>query len=222
MSSILPPDRRSATSPFSDLTRWFGAIEAANNAWPAWRRLPAHERSALLRRWAGLITANQEDLALLMTLECGKPLSESRNEVVYSASFIEWFAEEGKRIDGDVIPSHQADRRIVVLKQAGGRVGGHHAVELPGGDDRAQGRPGPRRGMHDGGQAGPADAVLGAGDGGAGRARRHPCWRLQRRHRRRTASIGRALPRSPAGSQAVVHWLDRRRQAVAGAVRRER
>ena len=93
------------------------AIEAANRAWPAWRRMPAHERSALLRRWAGLIVQHQNDLARLMTLECGKPLAESRGEVVYAASFIEWFAEEGRRVYGDVIPPHQTDRRIVVLKQ---------------------------------------------------------------------------------------------------------
>ena len=93
------------------------AIEAASRAWPAWRRLPAHERSALLRRWAGLIVQHQNDLARLMTLECGKPLAESRGEVVYAASFIEWFAEEGRRVYGDVIPAHQTDRRIVVLKQ---------------------------------------------------------------------------------------------------------
>jgi len=93
------------------------AIEAADAAMPAWRAKTAKERSAILRRWFDLMMANQEDLAVLMTAEQGKPLSESRGEIAYAASFIEWFAEEGKRIYGDTIPQYQSDRRIVVLKE---------------------------------------------------------------------------------------------------------
>ncbi len=93
------------------------AIEAANAAWPAWRVKTAKERAIILRKWFELIMANQEDLAVLMTTEQGKPLSESRVEISYGASFIEWFAEEGKRIYGDTIPQHQADKRIIVIKQ---------------------------------------------------------------------------------------------------------
>jgi succinate-semialdehyde dehydrogenase / glutarate-semialdehyde dehydrogenase len=93
------------------------AIEAANAAFPAWRAKTAKERAAILRKWFDLMMANQEDLARLMTAEQGKPLAESRGEIAYAASFIEWFAEEGKRIYGDVIPQHQADKRIVVLKE---------------------------------------------------------------------------------------------------------
>ena len=93
------------------------AIEAANAAFPAWRAKTAKERSIILRRWFELMMANQEDLAQLMTAEQGKPLAESRGEIAYAASFIEWFAEEGKRIYGDTIPQHQADKRIVVLKE---------------------------------------------------------------------------------------------------------
>ncbi len=93
------------------------AIEAANAAWPAWRAKLAKERAAILRKWFELMMANQEDLAVLMTIEQGKPLTESRGEIAYGASFIEWFAEEGKRIYGDTIPQHQADKRIVVIKQ---------------------------------------------------------------------------------------------------------
>ena len=93
------------------------AIEAANTAWPAWRSLTAGARSRVLRKWFELIVENQEDLALLMTSEQGKPLAEARGEVLYAASFIEWFAEEGKRIYGDVIPGHQPDKRIVVTKE---------------------------------------------------------------------------------------------------------
>jgi succinate-semialdehyde dehydrogenase / glutarate-semialdehyde dehydrogenase len=93
------------------------AIEAANAAWPAWRALTAGDRARMLRNWYELVVANQEDLALLMTSEQGKPLAEARSEVQYAAAFIEWFAEEGKRIYGDTIPAHQPDKRILVLKQ---------------------------------------------------------------------------------------------------------
>jgi succinate-semialdehyde dehydrogenase/glutarate-semialdehyde dehydrogenase len=98
------------------------AIEAAAAAWPAWAAKTAKERAVVLRKWYDLIMANQEDLAVIMTSEQGKPLSESRGEVAYGASFIEWFAEEGKRIYGDVIPPTQAGRRIIVLKQPIGVV----------------------------------------------------------------------------------------------------
>ena len=93
------------------------AIEAANAAWPAWRAKTAKERAGILRKWHDLMIANQEDLAILMTTEQGKPLAESRGEIGYAASFIEWFAEEGRRVYGDTIPGHQADKRIVVLKE---------------------------------------------------------------------------------------------------------
>ncbi|HRD87416.1 MAG: NAD-dependent succinate-semialdehyde dehydrogenase [Candidatus Accumulibacter sp.] len=93
------------------------AIEAARLAQPGWRARTAGERAKLLRRWYELLLANQEDLARLMTAEQGKPLAEARGEIVYAASFIEWFAEEGKRIYGDVIPAHHADKRVLVSKE---------------------------------------------------------------------------------------------------------
>jgi succinate-semialdehyde dehydrogenase/glutarate-semialdehyde dehydrogenase len=93
------------------------AIAAASAALPAWRALPAKERSKILRKWFDLIMAAQEDLALLLTTEQGKPLAEAKGEIAYGASFIEWFAEEAKRVYGDVIPSPTNDRRLVVLKQ---------------------------------------------------------------------------------------------------------
>lgn len=98
------------------------AIELARQAFPAWAALAAKERAAILRRWYELLMANQEDLATLMTAEQGKPLAESRGEIAYGASFIEWFAEEGKRLYGDVIPGHQADKRNLVLRQPVGVV----------------------------------------------------------------------------------------------------
>jgi len=93
------------------------AIEAADRALPAWRSLTAKERANKLRKWFELMMANQEDLARLMTLEQGKPLTESRGEIAYAASFLEWFGEEAKRVYGDMIPGHQADKRLMVLKQ---------------------------------------------------------------------------------------------------------
>ncbi|MGV3583116.1 MAG: NADP-dependent succinate-semialdehyde dehydrogenase [Methylophilus sp.] len=93
------------------------AIEAANTAQPLWRAKTAGERARILRKWFELMMANQEDLAILMTSEQGKPLAESRGEIAYAASFIEWFAEEAKRIYGDTIPSPRADARIVVTKE---------------------------------------------------------------------------------------------------------
>ena len=98
------------------------AIEAANDAYPDWRARTGKERAAILRRWYELVIENQEDLAVLMTTEQGKPLAESMGEIVYGASFIEWFAEEAKRIYGDTIPQHQHDKRIVVVKEPVGVV----------------------------------------------------------------------------------------------------
>lgn len=93
------------------------AIDAANAALPAWRALTAKERGQKLRRWFELMLQHSDDLALLMTTEQGKPLAEAKGEVAYAASFIEWFAEEAKRMYGDTIPGHQADKRITVIKQ---------------------------------------------------------------------------------------------------------
>jgi len=93
------------------------AIDQAAAALPAWRARTAAERGKILRRWFDLMIANQEDLACLMTAEQGKPLIEARGEIAYAASFIEWFAEEGKRVYGDTIPSPWADKRLVVIKQ---------------------------------------------------------------------------------------------------------
>lgn len=98
------------------------AIAAANRAWPAWRALTAKERSTLLRRWHALMLEQADALAELLTLEQGKPLAEAKGEILYAASFIEWFAEEAKRIYGDTIPSHKADARIIVSKQPIGVV----------------------------------------------------------------------------------------------------
>jgi succinate-semialdehyde dehydrogenase / glutarate-semialdehyde dehydrogenase len=98
------------------------AIDAAARAFPRWSTRTAKERAAVMRRWFDLMMANQDDLARLMTTEQGKPLVESRGEVAYAASFLEWFGEEAKRVYGDTIPGHQPDKRIVVIKQPIGVV----------------------------------------------------------------------------------------------------
>jgi len=98
------------------------AIEAAHGALPDWSSRTAKDRGAILRKWADLMIANQDDLAILMTAEQGKPLVESKGEIAYASSFIDWFAEEGKRIYGDVIPTPQSDKRLLVLRQPIGVV----------------------------------------------------------------------------------------------------
>ncbi|KGC57987.1 NADP-dependent succinate-semialdehyde dehydrogenase [Burkholderia pseudomallei] len=93
------------------------AIDAANAAWPAWRKKTAKERAAILRKWHDLMIAHADDLALILTTEQGKPLVEAKGEIGYAAAFLEWFAEEGKRVYGDTIPTPAADKRIVVTKE---------------------------------------------------------------------------------------------------------
>jgi len=110
------------TIPDCGATETRAAIEAADAALPAWRSRTAKERALLLRKLHDLLLANQDDLARIMTAEQGKPLAESRGEIAYSASFLDWFSEEAKRVYGDVIPGHAKDRRIVVIKQPVGVV----------------------------------------------------------------------------------------------------
>jgi succinate-semialdehyde dehydrogenase/glutarate-semialdehyde dehydrogenase len=93
------------------------AIAAANAAWPAWRKKTAKERSIILRKWYDLLMANQEDLGRIMTAEQGKPFPEAKGEVAYGASFVEWFAEEAKRINGETLPQFDNNRRLLVLKE---------------------------------------------------------------------------------------------------------
>jgi succinate-semialdehyde dehydrogenase/glutarate-semialdehyde dehydrogenase len=110
------------TVPAFDAASTEKAVAAAHAAFPAWAAQTAKERSIVLRRWHDIILLNAADLARLMTAEQGKPLAESKGEIAYAASFVEWFAEEAKRVYGDVIPGHQADKRILVLRQPVGVV----------------------------------------------------------------------------------------------------
>lgn len=104
------------------------AIAAAEAAWPAWRERPAAERAALLERWHALMLEHQDDLALLMTLEQGKPLAEARGEIAYGASFVKWFAEEARRSFGDILPAPARDRRL----PGGDQALGSHSTVGPG------------------------------------------------------------------------------------------
>ena len=98
------------------------AIAAAKAAQPAWAALTGKERAAILRRWHDLVVANADDLAAILTAEMGKPLAEARGEILYGASYIEWFAEEAKRVYGETIPGHQRDKRLLVIRQPVGVV----------------------------------------------------------------------------------------------------
>jgi succinate-semialdehyde dehydrogenase / glutarate-semialdehyde dehydrogenase len=106
--------------PLMGATETREAIEAANAAWPSWRNKTAKERAAILRRWFDLMIQHADDLALILSTEQGKSLTEAKGEIAYAASFLEWFAEEGKRVYGDTIPTPASDKRIVVVKEAVG------------------------------------------------------------------------------------------------------
>ena len=128
------------------------AIETANAALPAWRARTGKDRAAILHRWFTLIMENQDALGRLMTAEQGKPLAEAKGEVAYGAAFIEWFAEEAKRVYGDTIPGHAPDKRIVVIKQPVGVTAGITPWNFPHRHDYPQGRPGPGRRLYHGAQ----------------------------------------------------------------------
>ena len=101
------------------------AIAAANAAWPAWRNKPGKERSINLRKWFDLLMANQEDLGRIMTAEQGKPFPEAKGKIAYGASFVEWFAEEARRVNGEPLPQFDNNRRLMVIKQP---IGGYAAI----------------------------------------------------------------------------------------------
>src|SRR5207248_9290842 len=110
------------TVPKMDRAETRVAIDAAARAFPEWKKRLAKGRATIMRRWFDLMMAHQDDLARLMTIEQGKPLTESKGEVAYAASFLEWFGEEAKRVYGDTIPQHQPDKRLIVTKEPIGVV----------------------------------------------------------------------------------------------------
>jgi len=190
------------------------AIEAANRAFPAWSKKTAKERAMILRRWFDLMMANQEDLARLMTLEQGKPLAESKGEVAYAAAFLEWFGEEAKRIYGDTIPQHQADKRIVVIKQPIGVVACITPWNFPLAMITRKAGPAIGAGCTVV-QARFADAVLRAGSRGTRGACRRSQGRIQYRNRLGHGDW-RRTDFQPHRAQAVVHRFNRNRKNPDG------
>ena len=160
------------------------AVDAAQRGFPTWRELPPAERSSVLRRWFELIVAARQDLALLMTLEQGKPLAESLGEIDYAASFVEWYAEEAKRLNVESVTSHLARRRDDRPPRGARRGRRRHALEFPRRHADAQGGGRARRRLHGRGAPLLRDAAFGAGAGRARRTRRTAGRRLQRGHRR--------------------------------------
>ena len=187
-----PVDRRDARrgrrrhAPTTPWPRSTPRVRRAGRVGATRRRASAARSCAAPTR---LITERADDLALLMTLEMGKPLAESKAEIAYAAEFFRWFAEEAVRIDGRYAVDAERRRPRADHDEAAGRpVLIDHAVELPAGDGHAQDRPGDRRRLHDGGQAGPADAAVDARAGPDPRGGRPARRRAQRHHR---AVVGR-------------------------------
>ncbi len=157
------------------------AIDAAAGAFPKWRGMLPQHRATILRKWFELILAAKDDLALLMTLEQGKPLAESHGEIEYAASFVEWYAEEGKRLNAEGVTSHLPDAEMIVRREPLGVVGLRDALEFPVSHADPQGRRRAGCRLHHRRASLVADTALGAGacrTRGAGRA---PCRRPQHR-----------------------------------------
>ena len=162
------------------MTRWTRSPRRTTPA-PSGPRAPPNDRSEVLHKAFEALNDRADELALLMTLEMGKPLAESKSEIVYAAEFFRWFSGEALRITGDYRVAGNAASRVLVMRQPIGPERDDHALELPDGDGHAQDRPGHRRRLHDGGEAGAAHAAVDAragedpGGGGAARGRaEHP------------------------------------------------
>ena len=190
------------------------AIEAANRAWGPWRAKTAKERSQLMRRWYELMMAAQEDLAQLMTAEQGKPLVESRGEIAYGASFIEWFAEEGKRIYGDVIPTNAPGRRILVMKEPVGVVAAITPWNFPNAMITRKVAPALAAGCPVVVKPAQADAAVRARHRRACPSRRNPQGRLQRGAVDAIIARRKGADRKSAGAEILLHRLDRSGQAA--------
>ncbi len=196
------------------------ALDAAVAAQADWAATPPRDRGEILRRAFELLTERSDDLALLMTLEMGKPVAESKGEITYAAEFFRWFSEESVRISGRW--STAPERRLAAAddEAAGRALPVHHAVELPDGDGHPQDRPRGRGRLHDGGEAGVVHAAVDARPG-----RDHDRGRAAGRRPQRGDDVdhrrgdGAADPRPPA-AQAVVHRLHRGRAAAGRAVGR--
>ena len=156
------------------------ALDAAVETQAEWAATPPNDRAGILWKAFELMTERADELATLMTLEMGKPVAESKAEIIYAADFFRWFSGEALRIDGNYKQFANGTSRVLVMKQPVGPCADDHALELPDGDGHAQGRPGARGGLHDRDQAGAADAAVDAragpdprGGRASGRRRQH-------------------------------------------------
>ena len=197
------------------------AIAAANAAWPAWRTKPAKERHGILMKWFALLNQHADDLARIMTAEQGKPLAEARGEVIYGASFIEWFAEEGRRVYGETIPTTDPNKRMLVIKQPIGVCAAITPWNFPIAMITRKVAPALAAGCPVVVKPAEADAAVGAGAGRTGAARRHARRCAQRDHGRcqeldrgRQGAV-RVRHRAPP----VVHRVDRGRPHPDAAMR---
>ena len=159
------------------------AIDAAVPAQKAWAARTAKDRAMVMRRWYEMVLANAEDLAVILTTEMGKPIAEARGEVAYGATFIDWFAEEARRVCGDVMESPIPDKRFLTFKQPVGVFGAHYPVEFSDCDDHPQGLARHRRRVCLRPEACRTDTAVGAGTGRTGPPGGHSGGRDQHRHR---------------------------------------
>ncbi len=194
------------------------AIEAANRALPGWSKLLAKERARLVRRWYDLIVEHADELALLLTNEQGKPLAEAKGEILYAAGFIEFAAEEAKRIYGETIPTFKADARVVVIKQPVGVVAAITPWNFPAAMITRKAGPALAVGCTMVLKPASETPLYRAGAGGARRAGRHTEGRVQRHHRQGQRDR-QGADRQPAGAHAHLHRVDRYRPRADGAVR---
>ena len=202
-----------------DVPQAQAAIAAAHAAWPSWRSLSPKQRSRILRRWFDLLLEHQNDLACILTAENGKPLQEAASEVAYAANFVEWYAEEAKRIQGEVIASFDPNRRTVVLRQPIGVCAAITPWNFPLAMVTTQSGAGAGRRLHRGAQASGTNAAVGAGRRRTGAARRIATGGAERHHRQRRARHGPRVVRKPGGAPPQLHRLHRCGPPADGAMR---
>lgn len=184
------------------------AIDAAHEAQKKWAKLTGKERASYLRKLYDLVVQNVEDLAIILTPEMGKPLQEARTEILYGASYIEWFAEEAKRIYGDVIPGHQADKRIFVLKSPVGVVGAITPWNFPSAMLARKLAPALAVGCSVVAKPAAADTIVGARPWGTCGEGRYPGGRAEHRHIHQRSNGWFGALRKRQSSKDLVYRLD--------------
>src|SRR3977135_3785858 len=187
------------------------AVEAAERAFPAWAKLTAKQRSNILRKWFDLIIANREDLALILTSEQGKPLAEALGEVDIGGAYVEFFAEEARRVYGETLPTPRPGARLVGAPPADRRLRRDHAVEFSVFDDHPQGLAGAGRRLHRGVEARQRDAAHRVGTSGAGREGRRAEGGVQHPDRQFVGDRQGAVPTSRRALRRL-HRIDRSRE----------